>query len=178
MVPFMPSDDREAARKKLLEKINELRRKRKAPELDDNFKSGPKDTSAPVSKRRKTKESDSKEKPKPPKNNKNPKGTSDNKGGDADAMDVDTNGNNSGSNNNKKKQSAAQDVDESGIQFGTFDFSTGKPLPTYLAQQRKRPSNKVLLKKVCLIHISLCALVYLQPRLNTIRVGRGRQAKA
>jgi hypothetical protein len=149
MAPFMPSDDREAARKKLLEKINELRRKRKAPELDENFKAAA--ASVPNAKRRKTKETDSGKdgKPKPPKNNKNPKGASANKGeGDSSAMDVDNN-NGSQQQQNSKKKSAGDDVDDAAIQFGTFDFSTGKPLPTYLAQQRKRPSNQELLKKVC-----------------------------
>jgi len=38
------------------------------------------------------------------------------------------------------------DVDED-IEYGTFDYSSGKPIPTYLSHKKKGPTKKILLQK-------------------------------
>lgn len=148
----MTQSTREEARQKLLDKINELRKKRKAVELDDKFKPRT-DIEAPPSKRRKlvgqieASDADKKtnkqlkqeniEKNKKQQDNKRQKQIQ-----QANAPSDDDD-------NLESSQVSNGDADPStaDIQFGTFDWSTGKPVPTYLAQQRKRPSNHVLLKK-------------------------------
>ncbi|KAL6042605.1 Ribosomal RNA-processing protein 14 [Balamuthia mandrillaris] len=53
---------------------------------------------------------------------------------------------------NKPKQSGTAtkrpNAETPNLQFGTFDFSSGAPTPTYLLKQKKRQSKKVLLKKL------------------------------
>jgi hypothetical protein len=151
MESFMANSSREEARQKLLEKINELRKKRKAVELDDKFRPRT-DIEAPPSKRRKTGETDASETGDQKKTNKQLK-----------QDNIEKLKKQQENKRQKQMQAAAEvsddDIEESNgqnedepnpadIQFGTFDFSTGKPVPTYLSQKRKRPSNDVLLKKV------------------------------
>lgn len=148
----MGSSSREEARRKLLERINELRKKRKAVELDSQFKPRT-DIEAPPSKRRKTDDTTQEDATK--KTNKQLKQENIEKNKlkqekekqkqiemqkDAQASASDDG---SGGDDDDEEEPSPAD-----IQFGTFDWSSGKPVPTYLAQKRKRPSNQVLLKKV------------------------------
>eukprot|EP01130_Rhizamoeba_saxonica_P001972 TRINITY_DN11791_c0_g1_i1.p1 TRINITY_DN11791_c0_g1~~TRINITY_DN11791_c0_g1_i1.p1 ORF type:complete len:340 (-),score=103.90 TRINITY_DN11791_c0_g1_i1:104-1123(-) len=109
--------ERDEIRRRLLDKINTLRKKRNASEAGVTDR---------VAKRRKVKETkQGKSKPtnKPTKKRK--------RDDEADATPT-----------TKKPR-----TEDENIEFGTFDYSSGKPVPTYLAQKKKQPNTKILLQR-------------------------------
>jgi len=121
---------REELKKRLREKLNAMRTKRKAPSLSDDPENK---AIEPPAKRRKIEErrkekskkkEDSMKKRKGSKGNKTPPKTPP-----------------------KTQTQPQKNVDDSTIEFATFDFSSGAPVPTYL-QNKKRTSKTQLLKQV------------------------------
>jgi len=113
--------EREELKRRLREKVNALRAKRNAPPLSDD----PENKSIePPAKRRKVEER-RKEKFKT-KENKKPKQATPSPA-------------------SKPKNLKASD--DATIEFATFDFSSGAPVPSYL-QNKKKPSKSFLLKQV------------------------------
>jgi len=121
---------REELKKRLREKLNAMRTKRKAPSLSDDPENK---AIEPPAKRRKIEErrkEKSKKKEDSMKKRKGSKGTK------------------TPPKTPPKTQTQPQkNVDDSTIEFATFDFSSGAPVPTYL-QNKKRTSKTQLLKQV------------------------------
>jgi hypothetical protein len=141
--------EREELKKKLIEKINELRRKRKAPELDMNLQ--PKSNeNYEISNRKRRKLSAEKKTPVGSQSDKKKKHKKRNQHNEQpnirknETSQSEIQSNQKESNHNNPKN----DLVETDIQFGSFEFSENKPLPTYLALKRKHLPPQVLLKKV------------------------------
>jgi len=112
-----------------MEKIVELRKKRKAPDQNDEERQ--------VKRQRTNKQKNGENKNK--NHNKKPKLERITNGKDHN------NGKN-GDNVKEEENGIENDVDED-IEYGTFDYSSGKPIPTYLSHKKKGLDKKILLQK-------------------------------
>jgi len=124
--------DREEIKKKLMDKITELRKKRKAPDQNDGERQ--------IKRQRTNKQKNNENK----NHNKKPKMER-----IANGKDHHYNDDENGVIDNIKEVNGGNvenDVDED-IEFGTFDYSSGKPIPTYLSHMKKGPNKKILLQK-------------------------------
>jgi len=124
---------REELKKRLREKLNALRTKRNAPTLSDDSESK---SVEPPAKRRKIEERRKEKLKKKEDSKKMRKGS---KGSPCPAKIPKT--------PSQSQTQSQKSVDDSTIEFETFDFSSGAPVPTYL-QNKKKTSRIALLKQV------------------------------
>jgi len=138
---FSGSGDREELKKRLREKINALRAKRKAPPLNEDGTDPLESEAGRPAKKRRVDRSEGKEKekekPKRERNkNKPEKGEKEKDGSEVDGKQL-----------VKVKAENGSSGIPSALEFATFDFSSGKPVPLYLKTNKRKPNKFALLKQ-------------------------------